>query len=140
MFNWLTTKVALYACAALLVTIAALSATLWVRGVQLQSARNDAKQWHIAADEWAKAARKYKEAGLTWRSASKSLETKLAHANRENLRVKTENAAAVAKLEAQRVDAERTLKDFMGRFANKTPTCAQALNQMEAVCSDLSDY
>lgn len=140
MLNWLTGKVALYVCGILLALVASLSIGLWVRGVQLESARNAAQKWYQVAGSWKKAADTFKQAGVSWRDAGKTLEAKLEHANRENLRVAKEGAAAVAAAEAKLAKAQQDFEDFDGRFQRRSLTCKQALSAMEASCSELSDY
>lgn len=60
----------------------------------------------------------------------------------EHARVREANAAAIRASEAARVDAERTLSQFMDRYAEqlRNPECVTALNRLESSCAALSDY
>lgn len=138
--SWLTGKVALWVCIALLSVIATQSVTLWYRGNRLEAARVERDKWHGVANTWKKTADTYKGASEKWRAATRRVGGLLEAAVKENERVATDNAAAVAKAQAERADAERTLKLFTERFASRTPTCAQALKQMEASCPELQHY
>ena len=60
----------------------------------------------------------------------------------EHARVREANAEAIRASEAARVDAERTLSQFMDRYAEqlRNPECVTALNGLEKSCAALSDY
>lgn len=70
---------------------------------------------------------------------------RLAILERERLevrRMQEEGRQAVLAAEEARIDAERTLGEFVDRYANeiRKPDCAAALDRLEASCSALSDY
>lgn len=138
--SWLTGKVALYVCGALLGVVVVQAIAYTVQGTRLEWTQQARDGWKDAAGTYKKASEDNAKAANAWKAATQNIAAKLAHALTENLRVDKEAATAVATAEAKRIDAERTLDTFMDRFAKRTPTCAQALNQMEAVCGELSDY
>jgi outer membrane murein-binding lipoprotein Lpp len=61
---------------------------------------------------------------------------------REARRLEEEGRKAVLAAEQARIDAERTLGEFVDRYAEEVrkPDCAAALDRLEASCSALSDY
>ena len=60
----------------------------------------------------------------------------------EHARVRKANADAIRASEAARLDAERTLGEFMDRYAAelRNPECVTALDRLEKSCAALSDY
>lgn len=60
----------------------------------------------------------------------------------ENVQVRQANTHAVAQLQTDLADAERTLDAFMGRYqqAIRQPECGQALTQLDVACPTLEDY
>lgn len=61
---------------------------------------------------------------------------------REARRLEEEGRQAILAAERARIDAERTLGEFIDRYAEEVrkPDCAAALNRLEASCKALSDY
>lgn len=84
--------------------------------------------------------RRVKGIAQDWAARAGYLDGLLEHANRENARVLKEGRQAVARAERARLAAEKRAKDFSRRFAQRTPSCKQALATMEASCTELSDY
>ena len=81
-------------------------------------------------------------ANRAWGSAFNAVQGELEAAQRENRRLQQAGAAAIAAAQAAAVDADRTLKEFVERFATETreTDCGRALIAMEAACPALSDY
>ena len=61
---------------------------------------------------------------------------------REARRLEDAGRQAVLAAEQARIDAERTLGEFIDRYAEEVrkPECSAALDQLETSCSALSDY
>lgn len=136
----LTGKVALYACATLLGIAALLAVGLGLQTTRYEDevrshADTQAKLGAVKAD-----LEKAGEATKEWKETSETLEGKLAHANRENLRVVEEGQAALRAAQRRARQAEAELSAFREVFAAKTETCAAALVMMEESCPELRDY
>lgn len=77
-----------------------------------------------------------------WSEAFRVQGRELERAQKDVVRLQREGQAAIAAAQAAAADADRTLKQFVDRFARESrePDCASALLHMEAKCSALSDY
>ena len=145
--NWLTAKVAQGIALALL----ALCVALGARSCSLSS---DLK---VAASA-AAAAASARDAAVTERDSWKAKTADALAANRAYGEVikqmqdaetaRQQQAAAIAEragqlIAAAKVDADRARRerdDFKRRFAAKPPTCAAALDAMQAACPTLRNY
>lgn len=70
------------------------------------------------------------------------LQTELLLAQKQAATLKQQSAKAVAAAQAREADADKTLKQFMNRYAGQAreTRCALALTEMEASCPAFSGY
>lgn len=70
------------------------------------------------------------------------LQTELLLAQRQAATLKQQSASAVAAAQAREADADKTLKQFMNRYAGQAreTRCALALTEVEASCPAFSGY
>lgn len=148
---WLTFKVLAWTVAALLTVIAGqvLERTVtvaWLKGrvALAQGARDtaaaDAK---VAAGRAATAEAKILElaqANAGFAANEAVLRAELEHCQMEFQRIREENGAALLQAQRDRADAERTLEQFVARFAARTPSCAAALASLDRACPALGSY
>lgn len=80
------------------------------------------------------------DASAGWEKIADERGKLLIFSQEENRRLRAENDQAIARAEAKRQDAERTLSEFTSRYAAsiRIPACAQARQQLEAACPAIS--
>jgi hypothetical protein len=145
----LTVKPLLYTLGVLLLVIAGLVATLHFMQAQVEVA-NAASASAIARrdamaterDAWKGDAGRALLANADYQGVVKLLQTELTRCQGEARAMEESNHKAVAAARAEADDADRALKQFTRKFQmeSRKPTCARALESMEASCPALSDY
>ena len=142
----LAVKPLLYSVGALLLVVAILAIGWYVHATRLQ-ADLDVQTMSASSASAAYMAGRTRVAELAaanegWRETTTALQGELKRAQDQLVEVRRQGAAAVAAAEAKAADADRTLKTFMDRYAVqvKETACAQALQNVEAVCPAFRGY
>ena len=139
-------KPLLYVVGALLLVIAAM-AGIWAVTAARSSAALSVSEANASSASAAWEAARTRVGELTaanrgWEKTAGLLQTELKVAQDQLVQLKAQNAEAVAAAEAKAADADRTLSRFMDQAAAQArePTCAQALQHVEAVCPAFEGY
>lgn len=142
----LAIKPLLYAIGALLVVVAILAVGWYVHATRLQ-ADLDVQTVSASSANAAYMTSRTRVAELTaanagWQDTAIVLRGELKLAQDQLVTVRQQGQVAVAAAEARAADADRTLKTFMDRYAVqvKETACAQALQNVEAVCPAFQGY
>lgn len=142
----LAIKPLLYAIGALLLMTAILAVGWYVHAAKLQ-ADLDVQTVSASSANAAYMTSRTRVAELTaankgWQATTSTLRDEIKRAQDQLVEVRQQGAEAVAAAEARAADADRTLKTFMDRYAVqvKETACAQALQNVEAVCPAFRGY
>ena len=142
----LAVKPLLYAVAALLVVILAMSG-IWYVTAARSAANLSVAEANASSAEAAWKGERTRVSELTaanagWQDTAATLQGELKLAQDQLVTVRQQGAAAVAAAEAKAADADRTLRTFLDRYAVqvKETACAQALQNVEAVCPAFRGY
>jgi len=101
----------------------------------LRVANTEKQVWKNKSDELALA-------NLAGQKTIGTLQLELKAAQGEKHRLQAEGEKAIAAAQAAASDADRTLKDFIDRYARQlsNPDCAGALNVVQRACPALEGY
>ncbi len=149
LFARFSVKPLLYVIAAQLLVIAGMGLALHLKQADVDVA-NAASESAIATrdaiaterDAWKSDAARALLANEDYQDITKLLQAELKTCQGEARVMGEKNRKAVAAARAEAADADRTLKQFTSKFytESRKPTCARALQAMEASCPALSDY
>ena len=141
-----TVKGLAIALAVAVLLLLASNGTWFVHAAALESARDSARadlgnrtaerdSWKVRVDELSAANKAY---GVAYGTLARELQA----AQLENTRLQREGGEAIALAEAAARDADRTLKTFVGRYAEQLrhPDCASALANLQRFCPALEGY
>ncbi len=137
----------------LLITLAVVGAALvasnagWYARASQLSAQRDAAGARVTAveterDAWKGKAAELKSANAAAQDGINSLTGELARVQGEQRRVQREGEQAVAAAKADAAEADRTLKNFIARYAQqiRNPDCAGAMAVVQQACPALEGY
>ncbi len=142
----LTVKPLLYALGATLLACLALGISFWAYSVKatakIADADHNAEGWRTLYSSANTRVSELQAANKGYGETVATLQVELKRAQDQAVVVRQQSEAAVSAAEAAKLDADKTLNTFMDRYASqvKVTSCAQALQNVEAVCPAFSGY
>lgn len=146
-------KPALYAIGVLALSLLLSNLGWWAHASALTLQRDVADASRDAADArveaagtekqaWKNKAGELEIANLASQKTIDQLKIELAAAQGEKRRLQQDGQRAIAAAQAAATDADRTLKDFIDRYAKqlRNPDCAGALSVVQQACPALEGY